>query len=424
MVQNDLFLDRPGPSAGVNALVALRRTRRIAHSVLVFMVTTFLLTFWVTPTPTPVMLIRAMAEAGMIGALADWFAVSALFRHPFGIPIPHTALLPRNQTRAARNVGRFFEEHFLASDQLSARIRDIQPSRHIATWLSTPDNARLIAREIVSLLEALKDQQISKRPMVRLREWLRAQVLQFSADDALARGVADAVKTGIHGKAINEVLALVRDAIDRRREVALALVQDNSRWWIAKPIDRRAANVIVNAVLSLIDDLMDDGSQLRSEFEDAFSRLIDRMQAEGVLTRSVTETRHNLVQGKAFDDAFRALLKTLDHKLKDNLDSRNEKLIAAIALLIKEMVTTTLSDPVLQDSLDEKLAELTGHIVGEIRPQIAGYVTDVIAGWEPKELVSRFEQELGADLQYIRINGAILGSLIGGLLFGAEALMS
>ena len=130
---------------------ALTQMRRLATAVLGLMAAIFLATHFAGDGAT-VHLVRSMAEAGIVGGLADWFAVEALFRHPLGLPIPHTALLPRNQASAAKAVGRFFETHFLDPETLADRLRQIEPGRRVAEWLAHPDNAALVARELTGLL--------------------------------------------------------------------------------------------------------------------------------------------------------------------------------------------------------------------------------------------------------------------------------
>ena len=230
----------------------------------------------------------------MIGGFADWFAVEALFRHPLGVPIPHTALLPRNQARAAQNVGRFFETYFLDPATLADRLRHIEPGRRVAEWLARPDNAALVARELTGLLGSLLQHDPSPRALARSRAWLRAQARAAGSDAAIAEGLARLVKEGVRSTVAGEVLGLVRRAIDDNREVAVELVQDRSRWWIAGAVDRRIAGLVVDGVLSLLDELRADDSDLRRGFEVAFDRMVDTLAAEGMLTRAVGEGRRHL----------------------------------------------------------------------------------------------------------------------------------
>lgn len=401
---------------------ALARNRRMATAVLVVMVVIYLATHLVSDPAGPVLLIRRMAEAGMIGGLADWFAVVALFRHPLGLPIPHTALLPKNQARAARNVGRFFETHFLEPAQLEARIRAIEPSRHLVTWIGQPGNAEALARELTGLVAMLLRQEPSPRMLAGGRRLLKSEVAQAGSDQAIAGVVADLVKTGVRGDVTDEIIAIIRRAIDENRGMAVELVQDNSRWWIATPVDRRVADLVVSAVLSMLDDLRRD-SALRKEFETALDGMIETLEQEGVLTRAVADARGEFLRSGAFGAAIAGIARELRDRLGKRIANAPEALSGPLAHLIRDTATRALATPEARETLDRRLAELAGRVIGESRPQIAAYVTDVIAGWEPEELNTRFEEEIGPDLQFIRINGALLGALIGGGLFAFETLI-
>jgi uncharacterized membrane-anchored protein YjiN (DUF445 family) len=404
---------------------ALVRTRRLATAVLGLMAAVFLATHLAGDTAA-VRLIRAMAEAGLIGGLADWFAVEALFRHPLGLPIPHTALLPRNQARAARNVGRFFGTHFLDPATLAGRLRSVEPGRRAVEWLARPDNAALVARELTTLVGGLLRHDPSPRALARSRAWLRAQARGAGADSdaAIADGLGRLIKEGVRSTVVGEVLGLVYRAVDDNRDVAVALVQDRSRWWIASTVDRRIADLVVDGVLSLLEGLRAEHSDLRRGFETAFDRLVDTLAAEGALTRAVGDGRRHLVRTGAVDTLVLRLAAGLRDQLRERIAADPEALAAPIADLIRDLSARTVADEATRAALDARLAETAARLIGDLRPAISGYVTDVIAGWKPQELNARFEAEIGPDLQYIRINGAVLGSLIGGAIFGLDALLA
>jgi uncharacterized membrane-anchored protein YjiN (DUF445 family) len=395
----------------------------MATGVLAALAAVFLATHLVPDAPGWLRLVRAMAEAGMIGGLADWFAVEALFRHPLGIPIPHTALLPKNQARAAKNVGRFLSTHFLASDQVEARLRAAEPARHLSGWLAQRDNARAVAAELTGMLAGMLHHDPSPRALARARQWLREQVADAGSDAAIAGGVAELVKAGMRGGVADAALGLVRDAVDDNRERAVELVQDRSRWWIASTVDRRVADLVVNAVVALLDDLRHDTTGLRRDFEAAFEGMVDALEADGTLARAVAEGRRHLVASGAFDEMMRDLATGLRDRLAARLADDSATLADPLADMIRDAATRALADPTTRAAFDARLAELAGRALADLRPAIAGYVADVNAGWEPSELNARFEEEIGADLHFIRINGAVLGALIGGVLFGLNALM-
>jgi uncharacterized membrane-anchored protein YjiN (DUF445 family) len=408
----------PPPAPGA----ALARARRLATGVLVGLVAVFAATLLVEEPGASVRLIRAMAEAGMVGGLADWFAVEALFRRPLGLPIPHTALLPANQARAARNVGRFFEAHFLEPAEIEARIRAMAPSRHAAGWLAEEANARTLARQLVELVGGVIRHDPSPRALARARAWLRSEITGGGADGTLARGVAELLKLGVRSHALDEILALVRRKVDENRETATELVQDRSRWWIASTIDRRVASLAVDGVLSLLDELSTEGSELRRGFERTFDDAVDSLEREGTLARSIGEGRRALARSGAFDRLALRFAETLRDRLAARIDADPQAVASPVAALIRDLAARLRADPAAQEALDARIAAFAAQVIGDMRPLLGGYVADVIAGWEPEQMIERFEAELGPDLQYIRVNGAILGALIGGVLFAIGAL--
>jgi uncharacterized membrane-anchored protein YjiN (DUF445 family) len=402
---------------------SLPRARRLATGVLVGLAAVFAGTHFVPAETAVVLLVRSMAEAGMVGGLADWFAVTALFRHPLGLPIPHTALLPRNQASAARNVGRFFEAHFLEPALLEERLARIGLSRHAAGWLERPENALLVARQLTALADAVLRQDPPPRLLVRIRAWLRAEVASSGADAAIADSLALLVKQGVRGTLVDELLGLVRRAIDENRGGAVALVQDRSRWWIASTIDRRVAGLAVDGVLSLLDDLRGEGSPLRRDFEAAVDAAVEALHTGGALERAVADARRHLLRTGMIDRLALRLADAVRARIAGRLAEDPDAVAVPIARLIGDLATRLRADPDAGGALDAQIAHATAQVVGALRPTLGGYVADVIAGWDAQQLVDRFEAELGPDLQFIRINGALLGALIGGALFALDRLL-
>jgi uncharacterized membrane-anchored protein YjiN (DUF445 family) len=410
-------------SPDATQVAALARTRRLATGVLAALAAVFVATHLVGADTWSLRLIRSMAEAGMVGGLADWFAVEALFRHPLGLPIPHTALLPANQARAARNVGRFFEAHFLDPALLDARLRRIGISRHAADWLTRPGNALALAQQLTTILGAVVRQDPPPRMLVRARAWLRAEVMSSGADAAIARSVAAFVKAGVRSTVVDEMLALIRTAVDDNRDAAVALVHDRSRWWIAKPVDRRVAGLAVDGVLSLLDELRSEDSSLRRDFRSAVDRVIDGLAEQGALEQAVADARRHLVRTGTIDTLALRLAGTMRDRIAARIDDDPDAIAAPLAALIGDLAARLQADPDARADLDARIAATAAKVIADLRPVLGGYVADVIANWQPDELIARFEAQIGPDLQFIRINGAVLGALIGGLLYGFGVLL-
>ena len=178
----------------------------------------------------------------------------------------------------------------------------------------------------------------------------------------------------------------------------------------------------VEGVLSLLDELASGQSDLRRRFETAFDDVLDRLVAEGTLARAVGDARRHVAASGALDELLVRMAATARTRLSERIASEPTTLAEPVAVFLAGLARSISEDRAAADRLDERLAGLAGHLVGVFRPQLGGYVAEVIAGWKPDDLIARFEAELGPDLQFIRINGAVLGALIGGVLFAIGAL--
>ncbi|MEM7598350.1 MAG: DUF445 domain-containing protein [Pseudomonadota bacterium] len=393
----------------------LRKTRRMAELVLVALVAVYLVTYLPSDPPQWVRLIRHMAEAGMIGGLADWFAVVALFRHPLGIPIPHTALLPRNQARAAESVGAFFKSYFLDPASISARVAEIAPARRAAEWLKVPDNAALVAAPLTKAISIAVDGKGDKTLNDGLRKELRAAIASKTATNGIATALGPVLEQAVHGPLMNDMLRQVRASLDGNRDRVLELVQENSRWWVASRVDRGVSAVLVDGVLNVIDDLEKSDSALRKDFENGLANFLTTLTDNGALERAVHDGKTRFTQSQEFDEAVDATLTLVRERLADDQGQAE----GAVAKALQSFAKKLLSDEAALARFEAQLAHTAEAAMVELREPIAGYVTDVIQGWEAQELSDRFEREIGPDLQFIRINGALLGALIGGVLFFA-----
>lgn len=396
----------------------LRKTRLWASAVLVALVLVYLASFVPADTPMWLRLVRHMAEAGMIGGLADWFAVSALFRHPLGIPIPHTALLPRNKTRAAQSVGQFFKSYFLEPSAVAARVAELAPARRAAEWLQIPDNARLVAQPLTRAITiAIRSDDATAPLNEGLRRELRAAVASDTATKGLSRALGPVLEEAVHGSLMDDMLRQVRVSLDANRERVLELVQDNSRWWVTSRVDKSVSTVLVDGVLNVIGDLEDQGSALRKDFEKGLSGFLTTLHEHGALDRAVHDGKASFANSDAFDEAVDGTLTLIRERLSNGLSRDPQQAEAAICEAIQGFARSLLSENATLQRFEQQIAVTAETAIAGLRDPIGDYVTDVIDSWEALELSDRFEREIGPDLQFIRINGAVLGALIGGALF-------
>lgn len=401
-----------------------RRTRRVATGLLFALSVVFVSTLFVDQPGGPVLLARAIAEAGMIGGLADWFAVEALFRRPLGLPIPHTALLPANKDRAARNVGKFVATHLLDPGTARARIVHMAPARHAALQLSHKHNARQLARYTVGALRIVTSSGDGRRARQAIAARLTEVIAAKASDQQLTTHVTHLLKSTTEQEFVGRILDFIRQAVDSNRAGMVTLLQERSRWWIPTLVDRQAATLLVDGVISLIDELAIADSKLRREFDAAMSRAIDQLAEDGTLTMAVTSGRSYLVESGAFSQLTDSLVNEAGERIAAGFRERPETIASELSILIRRIAKRIAADPKLCADIDAAIADVSGHLLEEFRPTIEAYVANVMIDWDTDELIRRVETEVGRDLQFIRINGAVLGGLIGGLLHVTQVVFA
>ncbi|MFA3917424.1 DUF445 domain-containing protein [Ruegeria hyattellae] len=406
-----------GITIDVEKAAAIRKVRRTATGILGFLTLVFAASFAIPEPPTWLLLVRAMAEAGMVGGLADWFAVEALFRHPLGLPIPHTALLPNNQRRAAGNIARFIDEYFLAPEQLLREMQQANPALKAANWLEKPDNAAALSRTLSQLLHAILHSQLRGGIGPAPTKYLRELMAKIVDSPALSRQITELLKGSVHSQLLNDILLQVRDVLDENRDTVMEVVQDRSRWWITTSVDKRITEVLVDGVLSIIDELSTPRSALRQDFEKSITILIDRFQETGKIAENIDQGFKTFTDSPKFTKSLEQVITAVLHEMDKGLVEQPDRIADLMARSLQDFARTVQQSDDMQDQLNARFAKGFEAILKEMRPAIVEYIAESIASWDSDQLVARMESEVGRDLQFIRINGAVLGAFVGGALF-------
>jgi uncharacterized membrane-anchored protein YjiN (DUF445 family) len=401
----------------------LRRNRLLATGMLTGMGAVFAATHLVPEPGFLTGLIRAGGEAGMVGGIADWFAVTALFRHPLGLPIPHTAIIPSNKERIGLTLGRFVENNFLTPDVLLQKLRQMQVGRHAAAWLAAPGTAGLIAGSIAAalphLIRSLRSQDL--HDFVQ-----RAFGEEFSHLDvapALAHATQLLTASGEADVLFDRVIETAVRWISDNRGRLDTLISQRSRWWIPKAIDRQVAAALVDSVVELLTSLRDSGSDARARFRTALADTVTDLLDSPERRRQVNEAARRLF---AHPDT-RVWLASIGNKLCDaavlDLEQPESRLSAALEKLISLVAQTLATDAVMQQHIDHAAEHLALALIGR-RSEIGGFIAEVVRNWDARTLVERLELVVGSDLQYIRMNGTIVGACTGCLIFLATRMLS
>jgi uncharacterized membrane-anchored protein YjiN (DUF445 family) len=401
----------------------LRRNRLLATALLAGMGAVFLATRMAPEPGFLTLLIQAGAEAGMVGGIADWFAVTALFRHPLGVPIPHTAIIPTNKDRIGRTLGRFVENNFLTPEVLFRKLRQLQVGRRVANWLAAPATAGLIAHSITSALPHLV-RSLRNRD---LHDFLqRAFGEEFSNPD-VAPVIGHAIRL-LTASGEADVL------FDRASEIAIRWIKDNraqldkiisqhSRWWVPKAIDRRVASAIMDGVTEVLTGLKDPESGARAKFRAALVGFVADLLNSPEQRQQVNNAARRLL---AHPDT-RAWLTSIWNQLGDaavaDLAQPESRLSVALEKPISLVAQTLATDEIMQQHIDDAVERLA-HSLISWRTEIGSFIAEVVRNWDTRTLVERLELVVGSDLQYIRMNGTIVGACAGCLIFIATRALS
>jgi uncharacterized membrane-anchored protein YjiN (DUF445 family) len=359
---------------------ALRRNRLLATGLLALMIVIAAATR-LEPSPGwVVQLARAGAEAGIIGGLADWFAITVLFRHPFGIPLPHTAILPSNKDRIGRSLGSFVERNFLIPEVILPKLSQVDFTGKIAGWLAQPETAPMVADWIITLLSRL-----------------------------LAAG---------HSAQINELIQHVVGQQLRTLDLAPPLGRANqrSRWWIPRTINRRIAAAIVDGTIDLLHRLRQRDSEVRVQFRAAVTSLANELMTSTELRDKVQRLKNLLLDDAVVLAWITSVWDQLAHRLVQELSEPRSNARSTIQSGVLALASSMQEDTFIRTRIDAIIERLVIQLF-QWRSEIGLLIAEVVRNWDARTVSDRLELVLGSDLQYIRINGTIVGALVGCVIY-------
>jgi uncharacterized membrane-anchored protein YjiN (DUF445 family) len=393
----------------------LRRMRVLATGLLVLMFLIFVATSYAQHIWPWLAYPRAFAEAGMIGACADWFAVVALFRHPFGIPIPHTAIVPRSKERIGIAIGRFTANNFLSPRVLAERIREVDLAGWIARWLAKPDNARNAAQRVASVL-----QQVLRSMPRRDVNAVLTRATRYGIGAVPVAPLASRVLKLLwaHG----EMQTLVEKAIDyghaallRNRETIKLKVSQRSSRLIPRWIDAIVADKIVAGATQILEEMREPHHPWRVELATAVERWIEELATDPEIRSRGEELKARLLENPVVVGQIDAVWEEIETQL-DSVTSSN-RLHEALEQMLTTIGDRLASDAGIGDGINRWLRVAILRAVAPRRAEIAAFIRKVVENWDTATLVNRIELQVGRDLQYIRINGTLVGGLVGLLIF-------
>jgi len=400
--------------------------RRVATGLLVFMAALFLATHWYQDLHPAIGFVRAFAEAAMVGGLADWFAVTALFRHPLGLPIPHTAIVPRNKDRIGHTLAQFIRDNFLVPRIIALRMRQIDIAGAVGRFLTDPTLSqgrmksgagRLIADVIAALDQDRLGGMVKSALAERLRQLDVAPLLGQALTAAMADGRHQPLLDGFvswGAKTLDANAHLIRDMVHERANALVRLTG----------IDETIANSIINGLHKLLEDMAADPDHpLRERVEEGLAKLADDLQNDPVMQARVGQVRDEILENPAVKRWLDGLWEQGRGALLKAARNPESALAGRLGEALKQLGSTLMEDAALRATINRFARRAVVGAVDSYGDTAVRLISDTVRGWDAATVTDRLENAVGRDLQYIRINGTIVGGLVGVLIHTVETVL-
>ncbi|ORW87619.1 DUF445 domain-containing protein [Mycobacterium riyadhense] len=415
------------PEADAQRRTALRRMKVVALSFLVGATVVFLACRWAQAhgaAPLWVGYLGAAAEAGMVGALADWFAVTALFKHPLGIPIPHTAIIKRKKDQLGEGLGSFVRENFLSAEVVETKLRNAQVPSRLGKWLSEPVHAQRVASETATVLRVLV-------------ELLRDEDVQHVIDRMIVRRVAEPQWGPPAGRLLQTLLAenrqeaLIQLLADRAFQWSLnagvviqRVVERDSPTWSPRFIDHLVGDRIHRELMDFTDKVRrNPNHELRRSATRFLFEFADDLQHDPATIARADAIKEQLMARDEIANAAATAWKTLKRLVLEGVDDPSSALRTRIADAVIRIGESLRDDAELRDKVENWMVRAAQQLVSQYGVEITAIITETIERWDAQEASRRIELHVGRDLQFIRINGTVVGALAGLVIYAVAQLL-
>ncbi len=412
------------PVISADRAQALRRMKRISGGLLLLAAAVYLVCRLVGHGDGAWGYLEAAAEASMVGGLADWFAVTALFRRPLGLPIPHTAIIPTKKDQIGEGLAGFVRQYFLTTEIVSERLAAAKVPQRVGEWLADPGHAKHVSEElggaVAGVANVLRDDEVRDTVAGFADKRLR----ETDVSPILARLLDAVCDAGQHQKVLTSVLRGARKFLDENRDVFRQKVAEESPDWVPVWVDERVFNKGFTLVQQFLGDVVgDDDHALRHGFDNQLRDLARRLREDPEQRAKVEAAKLELLDHPSVRGYLAQLWGTLKKLLLDGLADADSDLRRSVESLIVRTGEVLRDDPAAGAKADEALQRLTGHIVANYADDLTDVISTTVARWDAEETSRRLELQVGRDLQFIRINGTVVGALAGLAIYALSQLL-
>jgi uncharacterized membrane-anchored protein YjiN (DUF445 family) len=398
--------------------------KRAATGLLIAMAGLFAVTRWLEPTYPWLSYVKAFAEAAMVGGLADWFAVTALFRHPLGLPIPHTAIIPRNKDRIGEALATFINENFLVTSVVARRMRNIDVAAAAGRFLRSPAEGTRIrhgaSRLIADIFEGLDDERLGGI----VKGAIASRIEKMQVSPLLGHALASAINEDRHVPMLEAAIRWMARALEANEDLIRQMVHKKANWVLKiAGLDAKLADAILDGLRKLTAEMSTDPAHpVRVKVEEALAQLANDLQTKPETQAKVEEMKEQLLANRS----VALWIDTLWQKGREAIIRAARNPDAALAgrlgEVLRSMGASLEQDPRIRSAINQFVRRAAAGMAQSYGSSIVKLVSETIRGWDARTVTARLEAAVGRDLQYIRINGTLVGGLVGVVIHALDSL--
>lgn len=358
--------------------------------------------------------VRAAAEAAMVGGIADWFAVTALFRHPLGLKIPHTAIIPRRKDALGRRLGRFVKNNFLSGPVITERLRTTEVTRRVAEWISQPENSELIADQvaigIAAVVQVMRDEDIQE-----LIEHNAAAQIQSTQFAPLLGNLLSLILSGNRQhELLSGSLKLGSRFLKENKAIIKKRIAEETPWWLPRTVDEAIYRKIVDGVDETLRQVSRDPKHpLHQDFMTIVDHFVDDLKHSPDILSKEQAFKENLLQDAVVHEFSYSVWVDIKTALIDNSTNPNPAVHQSIQQGLVRLGQTLLSDEAMREKINYWVEGSILYLVEKYGYEVEFLIANTISKWDPEATSQKVELQVGRDLQFIRINGTVVGGLVG-----------
>ena len=369
--------------------------------------------------------LKALSEAAMVGGIADWFAVVALFKHPLGIPIPHTALIPSNKNKIGENLGNFVSDEFLTREKLEVKIEQFNVAIKTSDWLIDEKNAHLVADLIVEnvipgVLKTIDEEEVKDF----IHRQFNSQLRKINLGEWIAFGLESLAKSEKQEELVTNVLKTLIVELHNNKHLIEEKVKSSTPFLSFGLADKKITEGVFNGLYDFLVEASHKDSAIRKKISEYLIRFIQDLKESLEMQQKVNELVLGFADKKEVQDYISGIWQEIKAAIANDLAQKEKSVIKkGVANMIQGFGKGIQADQLMVDKINNFIKNDVLSVLINNKKMIGDLISSTVKSWDTDEVSKKLELEIGSDLQYIRINGTLVGGLVGLLIYAVECVL-